>query len=76
MLYAQDSWSLLLVFQAMDAAGQDGTIKHHRYCLSWSALICPIVVVAGGRFFQGLWVWNGSVHRLLVFSDRLLQDLG
>lgn len=28
MLYAQDLWSLLLVFQAMDAAGKDGTIKH------------------------------------------------
>ncbi len=28
VLYAQDSWSLLLVFQAMDAAGKDGTIKH------------------------------------------------
>src|SRR6516162_9984698 len=28
MLYAQDSWSLLLVFQAMDAASKDGTIKH------------------------------------------------
>jgi PPK2 family polyphosphate:nucleotide phosphotransferase len=28
MLYAQDHWSLLLVFQAMDAAGKDGTIKH------------------------------------------------
>jgi polyphosphate kinase 2 (PPK2 family) len=28
MLYAQDSWSLLLIFQAMDAAGKDGTIKH------------------------------------------------
>jgi len=28
MLYAQDSWSLLLVFQAVDAAGKDGTIKH------------------------------------------------
>ncbi len=27
-LYAQDSWALLLVFQAMDAAGKDGTIKH------------------------------------------------
>jgi len=27
-LYAQDSWSVLLVFQAMDAAGKDGTIKH------------------------------------------------
>ena len=28
ILYAQDSWSMLLVFQAMDAAGKDGTIKH------------------------------------------------
>ena len=27
-LYAQDSWGVLLVFQAMDAAGKDGTIKH------------------------------------------------
>jgi PPK2 family polyphosphate:nucleotide phosphotransferase len=28
MLYAQDRWAVLLVFQAMDAAGKDGTIKH------------------------------------------------
>jgi PPK2 family polyphosphate:nucleotide phosphotransferase len=27
-LYAHDRWALLLVFQAMDAAGKDGTIKH------------------------------------------------
>jgi PPK2 family polyphosphate:nucleotide phosphotransferase len=27
-LYAQERWSLLLIFQAMDAAGKDGTIKH------------------------------------------------
>ena len=27
-LYAQDRWGLLLVFQAMDAAGKDSTIKH------------------------------------------------
>jgi PPK2 family polyphosphate:nucleotide phosphotransferase len=27
-LYAQDQWAALLVFQAMDAAGKDGTIKH------------------------------------------------
>jgi len=27
-LYAQDSWALLLLFQAMDAAGKDGVIKH------------------------------------------------
>lgn len=28
MLYAQDKWALLLIFQAMDAAGKDGAIKH------------------------------------------------
>jgi PPK2 family polyphosphate:nucleotide phosphotransferase len=28
LLYAQDQWSLLLIFQAMDAAGKDGVIKH------------------------------------------------
>jgi PPK2 family polyphosphate:nucleotide phosphotransferase len=28
ILYAQDRWALLLIFQAMDAAGKDGAIKH------------------------------------------------
>jgi len=27
-LYAQNKWAVLLIFQAMDAAGKDGTIKH------------------------------------------------
>jgi polyphosphate kinase 2 (PPK2 family) len=28
MLYAQDTYSVLLIFQAMDAAGKGGTIRH------------------------------------------------
>jgi len=28
LLYAQDRWALLLIFQGMDAAGKDGAIKH------------------------------------------------
>ncbi|MDX1970329.1 MAG: polyphosphate kinase 2 family protein [Planctomycetaceae bacterium] len=28
LLYAADSWSILVILQAMDAAGKDGTIKH------------------------------------------------
>jgi PPK2 family polyphosphate:nucleotide phosphotransferase len=28
ILYAQDRWGVLIIFQAMDAAGKDGTIKH------------------------------------------------
>jgi len=28
MLFAQDRWAVLMMFQAMDAAGKDGAIKH------------------------------------------------
>src|ERR1041384_4628974 len=28
VLYASDTWSILVVLQAMDAAGKDGIIKH------------------------------------------------
>src|SRR4051794_27064503 len=28
MLYAQDTWAVLVMFQAMDAAGKDGAIEH------------------------------------------------
>ena len=28
VLYAQDKWAVLVIFQAMDAAGKDGAIKH------------------------------------------------
>src|ERR1700687_2054801 len=28
MLYAQDNWAVLLIFQGMDAAGKDGVIRH------------------------------------------------
>src|SRR5215469_2164865 len=28
LLFAQDRWALLLIFQGMDAAGKDGAVKH------------------------------------------------
>ena len=28
LLYAQDTYSVLVIFQAMDAAGKDGAIRH------------------------------------------------
>ena len=28
LLYASDTWALLVILQALDAAGKDGTIKH------------------------------------------------
>jgi PPK2 family polyphosphate:nucleotide phosphotransferase len=42
ILAAQDRWGLLLIFQAMDAAGKDGTIKH----------------VMAGVNPQGVFVWS------------------
>ena len=33
-LYAQDRWAVLLIFQAMDAAGKDGAIKHVMSCVN------------------------------------------
>src|SRR5262245_28787003 len=34
ILYAQDLWALLLIFQAMDAAGKDSAIKHVLSCVN------------------------------------------
>src|SRR5271156_3516744 len=34
ILAAQDRWGVLLIFQAMDAAGKDGTIKHVMSCVN------------------------------------------
>jgi PPK2 family polyphosphate:nucleotide phosphotransferase len=34
ILYAEDLWALLLVFQALDAAGKDSAIKHVLSCIN------------------------------------------
>jgi hypothetical protein len=51
MLYAQDRWAVLLVFQAMDAAGKDGTI------IRFSALI-------GSPAVDSSMMWSKSRRRL------------
>src|SRR2546423_13493522 len=53
MLYGQDRWSLLLIFQAMDAAGKGGRVKHG---------------VSGGdsQGGQGLWFKGGAAGGLGV----------
>ena len=55
-LYAQDRWAVLIVLQALDAAGKDGVVKHvmsgvnpqgcevslsnHRAMKSWTTITC------------------------------------
>ncbi len=66
-LYAQNHWSVLLVFQAMDAAGKDSTIKH----------------VMSGLNPQGCQVYSFKVpsdeeldHDFLWRSTRALPERG
>ena len=44
-LYAQDRWALLLIFQAMDAAGKDSAIKHVMSGVNPQG--CQVVLVQG-----------------------------
>lgn len=66
-LYAQNQWAILLIFQAMDAAGKDGTIKH----------------VMSGINPQGCQVFSFKVpseedlnHDFLWRSNRCLPERG
>jgi len=67
ILAAQDRWGLLLIFQAMDAAGKDGTIKH----------------VMSGVNPQGVDVWSFKSpspeelhHDYLWRTNRCLPERG
>src|SRR5215471_10677382 len=66
-LYAQDVWAVLLIFQAMDAAGKDGVIKH----------------VMSGVNAQGCQVYSFKApssedlnHDFLWRTSRLLPERG
>jgi len=62
-LYAQDRWSLLLIFQAMDAAGKDSTIKHvmsginPQGCQVWS------FKRPSEEELDHDWLWRGMVRQ-------------
>jgi len=67
ILAAQDRWGLLLIFQAMDAAGKDGTIKH----------------VMSGVNPQGVQVWSFKTpseeelhHGFLWRTQKVMPERG
>ena len=66
-LYAQDRWALLLIFQAMDAAGKDGTIKHVMSGVNPQG--CQVLLLQGA-------VARGARPRLPVAHGRALPERG
>ena len=74
-LYAQDNWALLLVFQAMDAAGKDGAIKHvmsgvnPQGCQVYSFKSRP------RKNSNHDFLWRDHAMRAGAWTDRYLQPL-
>ena len=59
MLYAQDRWAVLLIFQAMDAAGKDGAIEQTNFDTYNSMRISEMpkveaIVMPSGGFWGGV----------------------
>ena len=76
-LYAQDRWALLLVFQAMDAAGKDGAIKHVMSGVNPQG--CQVSYVQGAiigrsrpRFFVALHQGDAESRQHRHFQPQLL----
>src|SRR5258708_16365420 len=61
-LYAQDCWSVLLIFQAMDAAGKDGTIKHVMSGVNPEGVQVTSFKAPSGSELQHDFLWRTTQH--------------
>ena len=61
VLYAQDKWSVLLIFQAMDAAGKDGAIKHVMSGVNPQGCQVASFGVPSAKELDHTWLWRCMV---------------
>ena len=61
-LYAQDCWAVLLIFQAMDAAGKDGTIKHVMSGVNPEGCQVSSFKAPSGAELQHDFMWRTTQH--------------
>jgi len=78
-LYAQDRWSVLLIFQAMDAAGKDGAIKHVMSGIN--PLGCQVTAfgVPSSREQDHTWLWRCMLElpergRIGIFNRSYYEE--
>ena len=69
MLNAQDRWAMLCVFQAMDAAGKDGTIKHVMSGVNPQGVHVTAFKAPGPEDLDHDFLWR--VHRALPERGRI-----
>src|SRR5271166_2219643 len=80
ILAAQDRWGLLLIFQALDAAGKDGTIKHVMSGVNPQGVqVCSFKVPSAEELEHGyLWryIKSGPARgRIGIFNRSYYEDV-
>ena len=80
MLYAQDRWAVLLIFQAMDAAGKDSAIKHVMSGVNPQG--CQVVAFKepSTEDFEHDYLWRCSKHlpergRIGIFNRSYYEEV-
>lgn len=78
-LYAQDRWSVLLIFQAMDAAGKDGAIKHVMSGINPQGCQVTSFGVPSSREQDHTWLWRCMLElpergRIGIFNRSYYEE--
>jgi PPK2 family polyphosphate:nucleotide phosphotransferase len=80
VLYAQDRWSLLVIFQAMDAAGKDGAIKHVMSGINPQGCQVSSFKVPSSEELDHDYLWRGQKHlpergRIGIFNRSYYEEV-
>ncbi len=79
-LYADDRWSMLVVLQAMDAAGKDGTIKHVMTGVNPQGVVVTSFKQPGPEDLAHGFLWRIHPHapargRIAIFNRSHYEDV-
>ncbi len=79
-LYADDRWSMLVVLQAMDAAGKDGTIKHVMTGVNPQGVVVTAFKQPGPEDLSHGFLWRVHPHapargRIAIFNRSHYEDV-
>jgi PPK2 family polyphosphate:nucleotide phosphotransferase len=80
ILYGQDLWSLLLIFQAMDAAGKDSAIKHVLSCVNPHGVQVHSFKVPSSEELDHDYLWRTTCRlpergRIGIFSRSYYEEV-
>ncbi len=79
-LYAQDRWAVLAIFQAMDAAGKDGAIKHVMSGVNPQGVQVAAFKVPSPQELDHDFMWRTTVHlpergRIGIFNRSYYEEV-